>query len=255
MFEMNLVMFRPYLRMFRDICGLPDQNKWKIKNDTKLTVEMCLQIYQGSLWPHIAAFFAGNRRWSRTVLSKTILDFRKCPNKKTHESESVGFLVWSLPGVQNCFWKQFLHKVLYNYYSEGFCGAFCLKKWRFKNWISHCILKMWFDHDKVTFLAKKKSAKAKHPKICVSIGVSMPIAQIKRCHWTPSPTHCNSLTNTTTAFLLWPHSCVSCLLWSHFCWEEEWWPSKWPSVVSLISLEITMSFKYLLWKDYCLILM
>ena len=65
--------------------------------------------------------------------------------------------------------------------------AFRLKKWRFKNWTFHCIFKMWFDHGRVTFLAKKNSEKAKHPKICVSFGGSMPIAQIKRCHLTPSP--------------------------------------------------------------------
>ena len=54
------------------------------------------------------------------MLSKTILDLGKCPNQKTHESESAGFLVWALPEVQNCFRKQFLHKVIYNYYSKFF---------------------------------------------------------------------------------------------------------------------------------------
>ena len=34
---------------------------------------------------------------------------------------------------------------------------------------------------------KKDSEKAKHPKLCISFGGSMPIAQIKRCHLTPSP--------------------------------------------------------------------
>ena len=37
--------------------------------------------------------------------------------------------------------SSFLHKVIYNYYSI-FLGAFCLKKWRLKKWISHCIFKM-----------------------------------------------------------------------------------------------------------------
>ena len=73
------------------------------------------------------------------MLSETILDLRKCPNKKTHESESAGFLIWALPEVKNCFQKQYLHKVLYNYYSKFFCGAFCLKKFALKKWISHCI--------------------------------------------------------------------------------------------------------------------
>ena len=66
-------------------------------------------------------------------------------------------------------------------------GAFCLKKWRFKKWISHRIWKMWFDQNRVTFLAQKNSEKAKHPKICICFGGSMPIAQIKRCHLPPRP--------------------------------------------------------------------
>ena len=33
----------------------------------------------------------------RKLLSKPNLDLRKGPNQKTHESESVGFLVWALP--------------------------------------------------------------------------------------------------------------------------------------------------------------
>ena len=37
------------------------------------------------------------------------------------------------------------------------------------------------------FCRKKNSEKAKHPKICVSFGGSMPITQIKWCHLTPSP--------------------------------------------------------------------
>ena len=69
-----------------------------------------------------------------------------------------------------------------------FWGAFSLKKWRFKKLISHCILKMWFGRGRVTFLAKKNSEKAKLPKICISFGGSMPIAQIKRCHLSPPPT-------------------------------------------------------------------
>ena len=61
------------------------------------------------------------------LLSKTILDLGKCPNQKTHERESAGFLVWALPMVQNRFWKQFLHKVIYNYYSKFFWSVSSLK--------------------------------------------------------------------------------------------------------------------------------
>ena len=37
------------------------------------------------------------------------------------------------------------------------------------------------------FWQKKNYEKAKHPKICLSFGGSIPIAQIKWCHLTPSP--------------------------------------------------------------------
>ena len=36
------------------------------------------------------------------MLLESILDFGKCHNQKTHESESAGFLVWE-PEVQNRF--------------------------------------------------------------------------------------------------------------------------------------------------------
>ena len=54
----------------------------------------------------------------RKLLSKLILNFGKCPSQKTHESESAGFLVRTLPVVRNQFWKQFSNKVLYNYKSK-----------------------------------------------------------------------------------------------------------------------------------------
>ena len=37
----------------------------------------------------------------RKLLLKLTLDLGKCPNQKTHESESAGFLFWALPVVQN----------------------------------------------------------------------------------------------------------------------------------------------------------
>ena len=60
----------------------------------------------------------------RKLLLKSILDFRKCPNPKTHECESAGFLVRALPEVQNRFFKQFPHKVLYNYSLKFFLERF-----------------------------------------------------------------------------------------------------------------------------------
>ena len=39
-----------------------------------------------------------------------ILDLRRRPNQKTHESENASFLVWALPEVKNRFRKHFLIK-------------------------------------------------------------------------------------------------------------------------------------------------
>ena len=49
----------------------------------------------------------------RKMLSESILDLGKCPNQKTHESESACFLVGALGNVQNRILKQFSHKVLF----------------------------------------------------------------------------------------------------------------------------------------------
>ena len=54
------------------------------------------------------------------LLSESILDLGKCPNRKMHESESAGFLDWALSKVQNRFQKHFSHKVLYTYCSNFF---------------------------------------------------------------------------------------------------------------------------------------
>ena len=75
------------------------------------------------------------------MLSDSILDLGKCPNRKTHESESACFPVGALPKVQNWIWKHFSHKVLYNYYSKKNCGAFRPLFNKVKKWISHCIFK------------------------------------------------------------------------------------------------------------------
>ena len=42
MFAMDLIMLRPRLNVFIEVCGLPDQ--YKLKADTKITVGMCCQI-------------------------------------------------------------------------------------------------------------------------------------------------------------------------------------------------------------------
>ena len=45
-------------------------------------------------------------------LKDLILYLRKGPKQKVHESESVCFLVWALPEVQNQFQKQILLEIL-----------------------------------------------------------------------------------------------------------------------------------------------
>ena len=56
----------------------------------------------------------------RKMLSDSILDLGKCPNRKMHESESACFPVGALSEVQNRISKHFSHEVLYNLYSYFF---------------------------------------------------------------------------------------------------------------------------------------
>ena len=67
------------------------------------------------------------------MLLETILDLGKCPNQKTQESESAGFLVWALPEVQNCCQKQFSDKVIYNNYLKKKLERLDLKNGASKN--------------------------------------------------------------------------------------------------------------------------
>ena len=52
------------------------------------------------------------------LLSEIMLDLKKCPNHKMHESESA----WAVRKVQHHFQNQFSHKVIYKY-----CLIFFLK--------------------------------------------------------------------------------------------------------------------------------
>ena len=52
------------------------------------------------------------------LLSELILDLRRCPNQKTHESEIAGFLLWALPEVQNQIRKQIWLKNIPNYMTK-----------------------------------------------------------------------------------------------------------------------------------------
>ena len=60
----------------------------------------------------------------RKLLSELILHFGKCPNRKTRESESAGFLFPALPKIQNWFRKQFSYKVLYDFKTKYFFRTF-----------------------------------------------------------------------------------------------------------------------------------
>ena len=75
------------------------------------------------------------------LLSDSILDLGKFPDQKTHESESACFLVRALPEIKNQIRKQFSHKVLYNYITKFFFGAFRSIFKKVKKWIYHCIFK------------------------------------------------------------------------------------------------------------------
>ena len=60
---------------------------------------------------------------------------------------------------------------------------FRLKKWNSKIWISHFILKMWFNQG--LFFGIFFNEKDKHPQICLSFGGIMLEAKMKQC-----PTSC-----------------------------------------------------------------
>ena len=62
----------------------------------------------------------------RKMLSNSILDLGKCPNRKTCTFTFMRFPVGAIPEVQNSIWKYFSHKVLYNYYSKFFLERFTL---------------------------------------------------------------------------------------------------------------------------------
>ena len=82
------------------------------------------------------------------------------------------------------FPKAFLHKVMYNYYSKKFFEHFVLKNGASKNGFPIvCHLA-----EAGSLFWQNNSEKAKLPKICISFCGSMPIAQIKSGHLTPSPT-------------------------------------------------------------------
>ena len=81
--------------------------------------------------------------------------------------------------ILNLNLKSFLIKSLIIIIFKKNCGAFRLKKWRLKKWIFHYIFNIWFARGRVSFFSKQISENAKHPKICISFGGSMPESQIK----------------------------------------------------------------------------
>ena len=110
------------------------------------------------------------------LLSKSIFDFGKWSNWKYTYTRIRVFSVWPLPEVENWFlkqiWNENVHISILNFFFEAFRSV--LKK--IQKWTFHCILKKWFDLGFI--FDKKNSEKAKHPKICLSLGGSMPEAQI-----------------------------------------------------------------------------
>ena len=61
------------------------------------------------------------------VILERILDLGKCLNLKTCTLTVMCFLVGELSEVQNCFRKQFLHKVIYNIINFIFWSVSSLK--------------------------------------------------------------------------------------------------------------------------------
>ena len=60
----------------------------------------------------------------KKMLSDSILDLAKCPNRKTCTFTFMRFSFGALSEVQNWIWKHFSHKVLYNYCSKIFLEIF-----------------------------------------------------------------------------------------------------------------------------------
>ena len=97
------------------------------------------------------------------------------------------FFIWGLPEVQNWFWMQFFNQVLYYYYLKVFLWIISSKTIAFQKMDFPLYFQNVIWPGQGFFLSKRKSDKAKHPKICLKIGGSMPKAQIKRYPLTPSP--------------------------------------------------------------------
>ena len=70
------------------------------------------------------------------------LDLGKCPNQKTHESESADFLLWALPEIQNQFPKQIWLKNIVIYISLKKNESVLFNNKKVKKMISQCTLKL-----------------------------------------------------------------------------------------------------------------
>ena len=69
------------------------------------------------------------------------------------------------------------------------------------------------------FGQKKLSEKAKHPKICLSLGGSIPEAQIKQCPLTPSPKNGPNLIAATALYC--NYDCCRFAIFQ--CFFVGWW--------------------------------
>ena len=111
------------------------------------------------------------------LLLESILDFGKWSNGKYTNTRICVFSVWPLPKVQKWFQKQVWKenvRISILFFFKAFRSIF--KK--VKKIIFHCIFKKWFDRRRVLFLTNFFSEKAEHPKICLSLGGSIPETQI-----------------------------------------------------------------------------
>ena len=120
------------------------------------------------------------------LLSESIFYFGKGSNWKYANTRICVFSVWPLSEVKNWFqkqiWNENIHNYVLNFFEEVLVNILKSQKRIF-----HRIFKKWFDLGMILFMTKKYSLKAKHPRICPSLGGSMPEAQIKQCPLRPSP--------------------------------------------------------------------
>ena len=122
------------------------------------------------------------------LLSESIFDFRKWSNLKYANMHICVFSVLPLLEVKNWFWKQiwkeYTNISILNLFLKSF-GQYLKKK--VKNGFPIVFSKSDLAGIGSIFLRIFFLKEPNTPKICLSLGGSMPDAQIKQCPLAPSP--------------------------------------------------------------------